>query len=302
MPDGARFDRVVMIDWSASSVPTPARADSVWLGEMQAGRDLDPQPLPTRRAAEDAVAARIDDALRAGERVLVGFDFAFGYPEGFAARVCGDPSAFALWDWIADALTDDDRNRNDRFALADRMNRLFPDGGGPFWGRPASQALTHLSTHKTRDLGLSGLPEHRHVERWLRDGKGPGRAVKSVWQLHYTGSVGGQVLTGLPVLARLRRRFGAAVSVWPFEPPETPVVIAEIYPALIDDAVRTSRVHDVRDARQVALMARAFARAEVGAMFRLPDGLAPGAADAIRREEGWILGAGHHAALAAALA
>ena len=296
-----RFDRVMVIDWSASSVPTPARADSIWLGEVQGQASLGPLPLPTRGTAEDAVVTRIDAALQAGERMLVGFDFAFGYPAGFAERVCGDGSAFALWDWVEAQLTDDARNRNDRFALADRINRLFPEGAGPFWGRPASLGLTCLPTHKRRNMGLAGLAEHRHVEGWLRAAKGPGRAVKSVWQLHYAGSVGGQVLTGLPVLARLRRRFGAAVSVWPFQDPDSAVVIAEIYPALIDEAVRMSALHPIRDARQVGLLARAFARADLGAMFRIPDGLAPGATDAVHGEEGWILGAGHDAALAAAL-
>jgi hypothetical protein len=305
-PEAAGFGRVVMVDWSAASVPTGARADSIWLGEARGGSDLPPLPLPTRRAAEAAVARRIDGGLAAGERVLVGFDFAFGYPAGFAARVCGSPDAVALWDWLERALSDDDRNRNDRFALADRLNRLFPPGGGPFWGRPAGLQLAALSTHKRRAMVLSGLPEHRHVELALRAAGGPGRAVKSVWQLHYTGSVGSQVLTGLPVIARLRRRYGRALAVWPFEAPTAPVVVAEIYPALIDAAVRASALHPVRDARQVALLAHAIARLDAsgraGGLFRLPDALCPAVAAAVRGEEGWILGAGHHDLLAAALA
>jgi hypothetical protein len=155
-------------------------------------------------------------------------------------------------------------------------------------------------------MAAAGLPEHRHVELSLRNSQGPGRAVKSVWQLAYAGAVGSQVLTGLPILARLRRRFGGALTVWPFEDRIAPVTVVEIYPAMIGEAVRSSTLHPIPDARQVALMAKAFRVLEqqgrLRPLFDLPPGLSDAEQRAIETEEGWIFGTGHERALADAAA
>ena len=119
-------------------------------------------------------------------------------------------------------------------------------------------------------------------------------AASSCFQLYYPPTVGGQVLMGLPVLARLRHRFGAGLAVWPFQPwRAAPVVLAEIWPGLIEGAVKAALgqagKHAIRDREQVRLLARALAALHPGrlaAMLDAPPQIA-------RREEGWILGAGH---------
>jgi molybdopterin molybdotransferase len=133
-----------------------------------------------------------------------------------------------------------------------------------------------------------GWPERREAERRAR-------GAFPVWQMAGAGSVGGQVMMGLPVLARLRARFGAAA--WPFESLEdAPLALVEVWPSLIDDAVRAGQLPgEIRDAAQVRVLAGALAalsRDDLAAMLTVE---APEAAI-----EGWILGLGHEAALSRA--
>jgi molybdopterin-guanine dinucleotide biosynthesis protein B len=288
----ALFDTVVVVDWSSAGSPSPAApsANAVWMGVAGTSGETVSYHR-TRAAAEAALGALLDAEAGAGRRVLTGFDFAFGYPAGFAARLTGRPEARAVWQWLAKNLTDAADNRNDRFALADRINARL-GGHGPFWGRPRHHALAHLPQTKAVDYAALGLAERRRVEAVVR-------RAQPVWKLYTTGSVGGQVLTGLPVIARLAARPGA--SVWPFDPPTGPLVLAEIYPALIGAAVTAAaRPGDVRDEVQVRLLARALWRlAQSGGLGPLLHDVPvwPG-----RNEEGWILGAGRADVLAGALA
>lgn len=284
----APFDTVVVVDWSAASAPTPpgAAADAIWFGIARAGQPVQTQTHRTRRAAETALAALLDDEDRAGRRVLLGFDFPMGYPAGTAARLTGQPDPRALWRLFESGLTDDDRNRNDRFALAARLNATF-GATGPFWGRPAGRNLPGLPVTKPDYFAL-GLAERRQVETLVP-------RAQPVWKLYTTGSVGSQSLTGLPVVSRLSRRPGARV--WPFDDcAAAPLVIAEIYPSLLAAEV-TAAGDAVKDRAQVTLLSRALlALARSGRLdplLAVPD---------IAREEGWILGAGHVPALRAALA
>lgn len=77
------FDAHVMVDWSAASVPRTGR-DSIWVCWHGADGESLENPS-TRHAAKALLAGRLAAAAARGERVLVGFDFPFGYPTGFAA-------------------------------------------------------------------------------------------------------------------------------------------------------------------------------------------------------------------------
>jgi molybdopterin molybdotransferase len=284
-----RVDRIAILDWSAASVPRRG-ADSIWLATATAG-GVTVENLPTRALAEQHLAALIADTLAAGETLLIGADFAFGYPSGFAERLTGRPRALAVWDWLADHLTDRADNSNTRFQTAARMNRALP-GLGPFWFRPAALDLPDLPLKGTARQG-HGLPDRR-----LCDTRAPG--AQSVWKLGGAGSVGSQALTGQPMLARLLSAHPGQVSAWPFQPPTTPVILAEVFPSLLAPQVAAAQAADPaqpRDAHQVRLLAQA--------LYALPDLAsllaAPAPADLLT-EEGWILGLGHEARLAAALA
>ncbi|MFD1193093.1 molybdopterin-binding protein [Seohaeicola saemankumensis] len=280
------YSRVAILDWSAAGKPARGK-DSIWLaldGEA-------PENLPTRAQAETRLIALIEEALAAGERLLLGADFAFGYPQGFAATVAGGP--LHLWDWLADKHADTDRNESNYRDVAARLNALFP-GEGPFWGNGRKAQIPGLP--RLKPALPVGLAQHRLTEAAAAS---PGAAPKSVWQLAGAGAVGAQTLTGLPMLARLRRRFAGTLSVWPFEEPAQ-ITLAEVYPSMLADAVRLAAADSdlPPDAHQVRLLAQALARLDKDMRARLLDRQPlPGAALA----EGWILGAGAQAQLRAAL-
>lgn len=286
MPLATPFDTIVIVDWSAASAPSPRTpsADAIWIALAGAsGEQI--HYCRTRADAEQLLIAAVEREVRAERRVLLGFDFPFGYPKGFAREVTGQDGALVFWEWLEPRVSDGPDNRNDRFALAAQINRAFR-GVGPFWGHPVGQSFSDLPM-KGRDRAGHGMAERRRVEDVVP-------RAQPVWKLYTTGSVGSQTLMGLPMLERLRRRFGA--SAWPFEPVTGRVVLAEVYPSLIDPAVWIEQGNGmIKDAAQVRLLARAFERLQdQGGLTDLfgdiPDW--PGRAD-----EGWILGAGHQKAL-----
>jgi len=280
------FDRVVIVDWSASARRMPARprADAIWIGISEAAGDRKPLYCRSRAEAMARVTALCEEALKAGERLLIGFDFPLGYPRGFAEALTGRAEALALWEWLAEHVEDGDDNTNNRFDIAAAINRRFP-GIGPFWGRPASRDLPDLPERGSLRDG-HGLPERRLVEARIP-------RAQPCWKLYTTGSVGSQALLGIPRLQAMRERFGDALTVWPFEKRDAPITLAEVYPSLIDDAVNRMLARDpgaIKDAVQVqflaaTLMAHAFDA--LPAAMRAID-----APEAVLREEGWILGVG----------
>lgn len=290
------FDRVAIVDWSAASKPTPARpgADAIWIG-IADGERVTSEYHRTRESATQALLALCRETVARGERLLLGADFPFGYPAGFAAAMTGRDEALALWNWLSARIEDRADNSNNRFALAAAINAGLP-GTGPFWGRPASLALPDLPTKGSVREG-HGFPERRLVETRVP-------RAQSCWKLFTTGSVGSQALTGIARLARLREALGAAVAVWPFEDvADAPVVLAEVYPSLVNDAVAARLAQGretIKDAAQVAALAEALMR--LSRERALAPLFAPDAARDILVEEGWILGVGNEDALASAAA
>ncbi len=286
-----QFDRVIVVDWSAANLPTSAtnRANAIWIGchDAEGGAEWHHR---TREAAEAQLITLIDAARADGLRLLVGCDFAMGYPTGFAARLTGASSAPSVWEWLAAAITDGPDNRNNRFEVAARMNALFPQGDGPFWSHPTGQHYPGLPFRRAGiDYAALGVAEVRAAEAAVRGAKSP-------WMLFNPGSVGSQSLLGLPMVNRLSRL--PDVAVWPFDPPDAPIVVAEVYPSLLAGpvAILANGEGLPADQAQVRLLSCA--------LFRLSraDRLAPlFETPPVAAEEGWILGAGHTALLAEAL-
>lgn len=269
-----------MVDWSGGNDtgPTP-RKDAIWIGE--AGQA--PRYLRNRALARDALATRIERALTGRERLLIGFDFPFGYPAGFAKALTGQNDPLAIWRWLAHRIEDSPRENN-RFDVAAMINRALGQGNGPFWGNPLKRAIPGLS--RTKQGYANPFPDRRACESRAK-------GSFTCWQLAGAGAVGSQVLMGLPVLESLRRAFPGQIAVWPFEPLDRPVAFVEIWPGLINDAVRAAcGPKDIRDAVQVRLLSDRLAGldpARLNAMLKVD---AP--------EEGWILGLGHEQELSAA--
>lgn len=285
------FDRVIVVDWSAANLPTSPtnRANAVWIGchDAEGGAEWHHR---TRASAEAQLVTLIDTARASGQRVLIGFDFAMGYPAGFAARLTGEASAPDVWRWLAGAITDHD-NRNNRFEVATRINATFPEGPGPFWSHPTGQSWPGLPFRRAGiDYAALGLCETRAAEAAVPRAKSP-------WMLFNPGSVGSQSLLGLPMIHRLSQLPG--VAVWPFAAPDAPVVLAEVYPSLLAGPVAILANGDglTADQAQVRLLSRSLYRLaqadRLAPLFQAP----PEAA-----EEGWILGAHHAPLLAEALA
>ena len=276
----SRFDRVLVVDWSANATPKLG-ADSIWIGSAGAGA-VAPRNMPTRFACMEALRTEIAAAQASGQRMLVAFDIGFGFPRGFAAHLTGRAEALAVWDWLADRVEDDARNANNRFEVAAQINRVFP-GIGPFWGRPNGRDLP--------DLPAKGTAREGHGLAELRDTEALCAGAHPMWKLYTTGSVGSQSLLGQAHLARLRQEFTDALSVWPMEGDEAPIVLVETYLSLIDPAVKQAQNYPCKDAAQVDLLARAFHHADMTQL------MAVSATPETLREEGWILGAGHAAHL-----
>lgn len=277
-----QFDRVIIVDWSASNAPSPAKAtaDAIWIG-VQDRTGLTASYHRTRHSAEGFLQDQIAQTHAAGQRALIGFDFPLGYPAGFAQALTGLAHARAIWAYLAARITDAPNNQNNRFHVADAVNAKFR--GGPFWGCPAGLNLPHLPAKKDVDYATLPFAERRAVETRIP-------RAQPVWKLFTTGSVGSQSLMGLPMIHRLAQING--VSVWPFDPPDSSIVLAEVYPSLLAEAV-TASGDAIKDRAQVLLLARSLSQLSDDAMARL---LAPQ-----HPEEGWILGADMADLLTAAL-
>lgn len=294
----AIFDAYVIVDWSASAVPRTG-ADSIWMGisEPQDGapalRLLNP---PTRTEAMELLADVLSDMVARDRVVFVGFDFAFGYPAGFARSLRpADGTWRGVWKEIAARVRDGADNANNRFEVASAFNETISGGPFPFWGCPGASAGTALGMTRPEGYGEATLREYRLADRAA---KGP----QPVWKLAYNGSVGSQTLLGIAALQRLRHHpwIGAVARVWPFETGLAPltrpqgrdwrVLFAEVYPS----AFPIAHSDDVKDARQVRgtidHLARLDTVGELGPLFAGPAQLGEAERRLVEREEAWILG------------
>ena len=307
------FDTYVMVDWSASNSPTNRpKSDAIWWVALRRCDGVYTKEVhfeSTRHCATKHLRTLLLSEAQEDRRVLVGFDFAFGYPRGFLTKLRekfggqgpNEATALSLWEWLFDRVSDDERNANDRFKFAARINRKITGraGGGPFWGRPSNDKS-----------GLSdGAPDCRHdPER--RHAESEASAAKTLWQLHYAGSVGSQSLVGMRRLHELRNdpELGRHIVVWPFEtglcrPKEWKktgnVVMVEIYPSLLP-VIPTVAWEEILDATQMRLNALAFAEVDrQGYLETFFTGgevaetrLSSGDRSVVEAEEGWILGLG----------
>lgn len=284
------FDTVAMVDWAGGDDTGPReRADAIWAAVRRGGAAEPAVYLRNRTLAGAWLSELVAAEVAAGRRLLLGFDFPFGYPAGFAEVVTGSRDPLVLWDWLADAFTDLAEGEG-RFDLAARLNRLFP-GLGPFWFNGLQRDIPDLPRKGGERRGPFGVAERRRAEM---EAKG----AFSCWQLGGAGAVGSQAMTGMAALAGLRRAHPRLIAVWPFEPLDRPVALVEIWPSLLAAEVKAAMAaagETIRDRAQVELLAGAVAQAQADGTLAAM--LAVCAEVPEVAEEGWILGVGAEDAL-----
>ncbi|MEL6687141.1 MAG: hypothetical protein AAFP97_05940 [Pseudomonadota bacterium] len=280
------FDRILIVDWSAANKPKTG-ADSIWISDSHA-----PSSNPATRAqAMQSIETIIAETLSKQQHLLIGWDFAFSYPQGFA-KALGYQNRAALWSALYEQITDTNRNQSNRFDVAAKLNQRLGSDLGPFWGYVGKACPDGLSPKRydpdtPAEWPYPAFDYLRQVERWLP-------SASPVFKLAYTGSVGSQALLGIARLEGLRRQFEGQIALWPFdtgfaEDLSAPVICAEIYPSshIVPDGPA------VKDQRQVEAVLCDFLSWDAGGSLReklnAPD-LTGEARHAAQSEEGWVVG------------
>lgn len=185
------MSRVIAVDWSGARVGARSK---IWLAEVRDGRLT---RLESGRDRAGVVEHLIADA-EADPDVVVGLDFAFGFP-GWYAKKRGATSIEELWTLVHE-----------------RGEEWLGRCPRPFWGKPGKRK--------------PNLAEHEHFRRTERRVSQTLRVTpKSVFQIGGGGAVGTGSIRGMPHLTKLR---AGPFSIWPFHEVRLPLVI-EIYPRLL---------------------------------------------------------------------
>jgi hypothetical protein len=257
MTDDRAFDAYLMIDWSSSSSPLTGK-NSIWIaGGAWSGQTFKagpPHNVSTRLRAVDQIRECVELWRYEGKRVLVGFDFAFGYPAGFAEALGLTSPAGNSWkvlhEYFSSRVVDSPENIHNRDAFADECNRKV-GAPGPYWGCQASAITPSLTQQR---LGVFAFPHH-NLEEW-RATEIAARSrttTQSVWKLNCGVSVGGQTILGIKYLHDLGRAVGG--HIWPFDgwttPTEPSIWFAEIFPSLVQYPEWADEYAKRRDRTQV---------------------------------------------------
>ena len=167
------FDAYVVIDWSANSSPKSGK-DSIWVANAVraegGGLVTRTQNPRTRAAAASIVDKLLQEHHAANRSVLIGFDFPYGYPAGFAKALRGASDLrpwLTTWGQLRKQIQDDGNNKNNRFEVAARLNSACCMLQGPFWGCPEHAATDGLS-QTSPDWRRATLRQYRHTELRLR--------------------------------------------------------------------------------------------------------------------------------------
>jgi precorrin-8X/cobalt-precorrin-8 methylmutase len=289
------FDHYVIVDWSAASHPKTGR-DSIWICH-RSPRGEDCANPRTRHAARLRLGDILARVAGRGERAILGFDFPFGYPAGFARRLGLNGTPWrAVWDEIAALLRDGEDNRNNRFALGAKLNKRVSGTAFPFWGCPPQKAGEFLRPrHHRGHTGDEPLKERRLIDCWMT-------GAQPCWKLAYAGSVGSQALTGIPVVRALRDdpRWSDCARIWPFEtglalPDDARIVFAEVWPSWWTEQIRQRRADgEPNDRAQVRIVAEIFAEQDkagsFAGWFAGDRNLDAAQRRIVEREEAWTLG------------
>lgn len=175
----------IAVDWSGAQTGAPRR---IAVAEAADGQLVDLRDGLTR---EEVVAHLLDRIAALDAPVVVGLDFAFGFP-GWWTRELGCADLPELW------------------ALAAREGeRWLTACEAPLWGRPGRRR-----------------PPADLARPLLRATDAQAATAGSPLQVGGAGSVGTGSIRGMPHLVTLR---AAGVAIWPVDDARSPVAV-EVYP------------------------------------------------------------------------
>jgi len=296
------FDYFLSIDWSSRAKPSPAKPtrDAIWVGEGKAIGRITTKYFRTRDACIGYVERRLKRLLKAGKRVLVGWDFVFGYPKGLAKalKVKEKPAWKNIWKLLNRLIIDNDDNTNNRFTVGAELNRRISVGSGPFWGVPVGQSGIFLGSKKDFSYPVINkravLNERRLVEERVPK-------MQPGWKLAYAGSVGSQALLGLPRLHQLcfggEKKKRSLHVVWPFEtgfdreiPAGACVLHAEIYPSMIPLKKKDKITDRAQVKAYVKWLQEEQDKDRLNDWLAGPKDLSKKQRKRVLRHEGWVLG------------
>ena len=107
------FDAYIMTDWSGGSRRRKNRQDAIWIAHGNIER-VSPQTEspPSRTEAIELIRSLLHEWATSRSRVLVCFDFAYGYPVDFAAALesatgKSDLPWRLVWQYLSETVKDD---------------------------------------------------------------------------------------------------------------------------------------------------------------------------------------------------
>jgi hypothetical protein len=204
-----RFDTFIAIDWSGAT----KQYSGIAVAACDSGRSTPKliRPLAAPRWTRSTVADWLCGKLAGRRRLLIGLDFAFGFPFADGGYLGGNAplvrSVFDLWKLIDSESPDPDFGC-DSFISNPAYSSLF-------W--KAGPTPLHWIEHKRRT-------EYACAERTRT-------RPETVYKLLGSKQVGKASLTGMRVLHHIRSVKVGDVAFWPFEKVRTSAMV-EIYPTL----------------------------------------------------------------------
>ena len=312
------FDFYIMVDWSGGARRRGGRPDAIWVAHAPITTDAPLTESPrSRTEAIRLIHSLLVKEIESKRRVLLCFDFAYGYPVDFAAALQAatgksdqDLPWLLVWKYLSEHIKDDEgtasgakpTNRSNRFEVANQINALLstdPKAAGPFWCAAPEAAYRYIPQNRPPEPFQTA---QGYVVKGLRL---TDKRAKSgpPFRLFGTASVGSQSLTGIARLHQLRNdpRVAAVSAVWPFEtgwatrakwlPKNISIVHAEIYPS-----VRDPMPDEIKDRGQVRAMWQWACDLDRDDLlwreFCRPIEIKTGSKEdiAIQLTEGWILG------------
>lgn len=260
------FEQFIGIDYSGAEAPdTGLRGLQVFAARVgQIPEEIsNAEGYKRRNWCRRAVAHWLVERLRSGERLIIGIDHGFSFPETYFQR-------YGLKSWEA-FLVDFHRYwpTDEKDCMIDFIRE------GVWWINQ-----THPNGERT-----GKATELRLSELWTS-------SATSVFRMDGQGAVGKSTHAGLPWLQFLRERCGHQLHFWPFDgwqAPEGKSLIAETYPSIFRRRYpKEYRTPDQQDAYSIARWLEETVRRGALERYLNPPLTIP--ERKIAGLEGWILG------------